>query len=403
MTSARRIGVIATSFPRCDADFAGRFVFELSRGLSRRGHRVDVVVPEPRDETDWTDNPGWLEGLSVFPAPYFRPRRCESLFFGAGVPENLRQHPTRLALVPPALLSLYIRAGQLGPRWDALISHWLFPSAFIGGLSCRNPSRHLAIAHSGDVHLLGLTGMRWLHRLLSDSAGHFGFISRTLEKKFRSMLSPPLRGRFRGRTHLTPMGIEPDAFHDKRPADAERPFTILYLGRLVPIKGVSLLIDAVSGLDGVTLSIAGDGPLRSALESQARRASIPIRFLGAIAPRDRRDVFREADLFVLPSIASKSGRSEGLPLTLLEAMAAGVPVIASNTGGVAELITDRRNGLLFPPEQVHALRTCIAELRDHPPLRERLTEAGMSTARGRSWDNLLPIFERLLGLRKARS
>jgi glycosyltransferase involved in cell wall biosynthesis len=150
-------------------------------------------------------------------------------------------------------------------------------------------------------------------------------------------------------------------------------YLVLTPARLHPQKGHTFLIAAAAEVPGVTFAFAGDGPLRQALETQAREQGVADRcvFLG-----ERDDVpqlLAAADLVVLPSLF------EGLPVSVLEAMAAERPVIATAIGGTDEAITTEVTGLLVPPRDPSALAAAIRRLQGDPELSRRLAEA----ARGR--------------------
>jgi len=144
-------------------------------------------------------------------------------------------------------------------------------------------------------------------------------------------------------------------------------FRVLTIGRLVPWKGIDLLVRAVRGLPGVRLDVVGDGPEAPALRALARQqnAAERVRFHGALVPADSARLVADCHAFALLS------RFEGLPHAVLEAMAAGLPVVATAAGGIPELVRDGETGLLVDPE-ASAVARAIARLRDDEPLRRRL-------------------------------
>jgi glycosyltransferase involved in cell wall biosynthesis len=168
------------------------------------------------------------------------------------------------------------------------------------------------------------------------------------------------------------------------------------MGRLVPIKGTSLLLRALSTLPDMDLLVAGDGPERARLARLSNRLGVAARFIGAVPPKMRRDVMGACDALALPSCTLTSGRREGLPLVLPEAMAAGLPVVASDTGAVREFVSHRQNGLIFREGDVDGLRHCLRMLRTDVDMRESLRREGRASARARDWQNMLPMFESLL-------
>lgn len=139
--------------------------------------------------------------------------------------------------------------------------------------------------------------------------------------------------------------------------------TLVFAGRLTAQKSLEVALAAVDAVDGVTLLVAGDGDARARLESLAGPR---VRFLGA-QPRSRvLELFRAGDAHVL------SSQWENFPHTVVEALAVGTPVIATTTGGVAEIVSDGDNGLLVPPGDAEALATSIRRLVEDGELRDRL-------------------------------
>jgi glycosyltransferase involved in cell wall biosynthesis len=169
--------------------------------------------------------------------------------------------------------------------------------------------------------------------------------------------------------------------HLTRPG-GDRPSTEIVLGtagRLVEVKGIEYLLQAVSLLrrefPSVQLEIAGSGPLRETLEAEVVRSRLGqhVKFLGWID--DINSVLPRWSVFVMPSL------DEGFPIAALDAMAAGVPVLATSVGGVPELIQDGTNGCLVPPRDVDALVSRLRVLLCDPALRNRIGLAGFAHAR----------------------
>jgi glycosyltransferase involved in cell wall biosynthesis len=155
-----------------------------------------------------------------------------------------------------------------------------------------------------------------------------------------------------------------------------RTIEVIAVGRLSPEKGQAGLLEAIRtvrdrGL-AVTLTLVGDGPEGNALRAAVTRLNIDaqVRFLGRLDERATLAAIAAADMLVLPSFM------EGLPVVLMEAMALGVPVIATRVAGIPELVRDAVGGLLFDPADWTALADAIARLAADPALRERLALGG---------------------------
>ncbi len=153
------------------------------------------------------------------------------------------------------------------------------------------------------------------------------------------------------------------------------------VGSLYPVKGHRYLIDAAPSVlerfPQTVFLIVGQGGLREELEAHAARLGIAahLRFLGH--REDVHDLLSICDIFVLPSL------SEGMPLALLEAMAAGLPAVATRVGGVTEVLDNGKTGLLVPPGDTRALANTIMTLLENPPLVKELGKAAREVAAAR--------------------
>lgn len=176
------------------------------------------------------------------------------------------------------------------------------------------------------------------------------------------------------RLHVVRCGIDP-ARYDRGPRSGSGR-RALFVGRLDAVKGVRLLLQAVAGLRAdwpdLTLTLIGDGPERAALEAQAATPALSgaVRFAGLQGADAVAAALAEHDMLVLPSFA------EGVPMVLMEALASRLPVVATQVGGVAELVRDGERGLLVPPGDAEALADAMARLLADPALGLRMGEAG---------------------------
>jgi glycosyltransferase involved in cell wall biosynthesis len=161
---------------------------------------------------------------------------------------------------------------------------------------------------------------------------------------------------------------------------------LLAVGRLVPAKNFALAIDAVAQLDDATLVLAGEGPLREELMAHARAAGVDHRVVFAGLRRDARSVMAAADAVLV------SSRSEGLPMVLLEALAAGTPVVATAVRGIREVLTDEENALLVEPEDARALAGAASRVLSDETLATRLADAGRRLAAEHSDAAMLASF-----------
>src|SRR5215208_945759 len=190
------------------------------------------------------------------------------------------------------------------------------------------------------------------------------------------------------RLHLIPPGVNSSLFE----GPFEDPFSgigrprVLFVGRLAPQKGVSTLVAAAGLLEdpSARLLLVGDGPERKVLEKEAKRIGMGDRlhFVGFVAHERLPAVLVHADLLVLPSLYEELGT------VLLEAMQAALPIVASNIGGIPDVIEDGVNGLLVPPGEPEALARAIDRLLADRDLARRLSEGAQERAKDYDWEVL---------------
>lgn len=183
-----------------------------------------------------------------------------------------------------------------------------------------------------------------------------------------------------------PYGIEPRA-----PASPPRREALVVgtAANLEPWKGIDVLLDACARVETpLVLEVFGDGAERAALESRAARLDVNARFHGFVVNLPER--LGRLDLFVLPS------RGDNLPLAVMEAMAAGLPVVATRVGGVPELVAEEETGLLVEPNDPAALAAAVGDLARDPARRRAYGDAGARRMRERFAPET--VAERMLAL-----
>jgi colanic acid/amylovoran biosynthesis glycosyltransferase len=185
-----------------------------------------------------------------------------------------------------------------------------------------------------------------------------------------------------GKIRVVHCGVDTARFVPAAAATAPRPFTILSVGRLLPVKGHAFLVAACERLAAAGVEfrceIVGDGPLNGALQQQIDAAALSdrIRLLGVRTSDDVQTVMAAADAFVLPSVPTADGRQEGIPIVLMEAMSSGLPVVASRTGGIPELVEDGVGGLLVEPGDAAGLADALQRLAADRAARASIGRAG---------------------------
>jgi glycosyltransferase involved in cell wall biosynthesis len=395
-----RVGLLTTSFPRRTGDVPGQFVLGFAQALAAAGHSLEVLAPEPAEALP----PPRFPGIDLHWVRYLKPRALERTFYGAGVLDNLTHAPWTALGLAPFVLALCRAAYKHSAHWDAVVSHWALPCALVADAlparAGRTPRRHLAVLHSADVFLLErLPYAGEIARRIASSADQLLFVSRDLRARFLALLAPVARGELSSRAHVCAMGIDPAPARPARAALRQRldlsGLCVLSMGRLITLKGVAHAIDALATQPEATLIIAGDGPLETELRARARPYGARVRFVGALSGSEKTAWLSAVDAFVLPSIVLANGRSEGMPSVLLEAMEHGLPVIASDVGGVRDVVRPDDNGFLLPAADPHAIARALSALQDEA-LRARLGTGARALAAQYHWPALAPQLSALL-------
>ena len=257
-------------------------------------------------------------------------------------------------------------------------AHLNWPLACSGGILAAALNRVRAVVATVQLFspLPPARTISWQRHLVTRAVGRYIGVSRAVARDIEQSLRVPC-----GRITVVPNGVPvaPVAAHGSCSAGGTGParqhptrHTVLTLARLEQQKGLTYLLEATARLPEVDLVIAGEGSERAALERHARTLGIAERvsFLGF--RRDTASLLASADLFVLPSVL------EGLPLAVLEAMAARLPVVATDAGGTGEVVRDGETGLLVPPGDVGALAIAIRRLLDDRTAADRLARAGQA-------------------------
>lgn len=379
-----RVLMTASSYPRHEHDSAAIFLRELARHLARRG--AAVLVLAPHDAAARGDQPA-DPGVQVMRFRYAVGPGAR-LAYGAGILPNLAAHPWLLAQVPGFLIgqALALRRALRAFKPALLHAHWVLPQGALGAaLAGRVPM--VISAHGGDAwalqgHALGAV-KRWT---LRRAAAWTANTAATAQACAQAGVPQP---------RVIPMGVDADAFAQGDGAAlkarvGESRAVVLFVGRLVEKKGAAVLIDAWQRIGparraGRVLWLVGDGTQRAGLERQMRAAGLEpeVRFFGRVPNQALADFYAAAAVCVAPSIVDRQGDTEGQGVVLIEAMAAGRAVLASNVGGIAEVVTDGVTGVLVPPTDAGALAAALASLLDDPRRADALGAAAQAQVKAR--------------------
>lgn len=232
------------------------------------------------------------------------------------------------------------------------------------------------------------------HRTLDDRAAAESALREAVgHASTVACVSEPVASWVRDRTAASNVLVAPNGVDVTRMRPAAQPpdgpFTVGFLGTFKPWHDLGTLLEAAALTARMRLLLVGDGPTREWCE---RRASEPdlagrVVFTGTRPPHEIPDLLRSLHAGVAPAPPDSGGYFS--PLKVLEYLASGLPVVATRTGPLEELVTDGHDALLVPAGDVTALAAALARLRDERALRVRLGAAARRTALGRTWDALL--------------
>ncbi len=363
-----RVLFVTHSFPRQSGDVAGAFILRLACALGDCGTEVRVLAPAAAGLA----NRDTIDGIEVCRFRY-APRRWETLAYTGTMAEqvggSLRGKAALAGMLSRGALALRGAAAEFAP--DVIHAHWWFPAGLLalGSLSSRPLVTTL---HGSDV------------RLARRSAWAPSLFRRVMAKSAAvTAVSSYLAGEAKAMAPGAEVGVEPmpvniTLFSPGSSARSTNSF--LFVGRLNQQKGIALLLEALAATKGgASLEVVGDGDDRAALERRSSMLGVAdrVRWLGPQSQEQLVPLYRAATAVVIPS------EGEGLGLVAVEAQLCETPVIAFQSGGITDLISDGTTGMLAPPGDVHALAAAMDALTARGDKGAALGAAGRAAALAR--------------------
>lgn len=367
-----RVLVLSTSYPLRAGSSSGVFVHRLVEALQAHC-AMTVLCPD-----DNVDAPVAASGGIALAAFRYAPRRWQGLAQSpGGVLPAIRAQPALLALLPPFLAALAWSLLRHARRADVIHANWAICGAVAALLRGLHRRPIVVTLRGDDVTVAARSGVhRRLLRLAVTHASAVVCVAETMAQSLREAL-PDSAAKIR--VALNGVGGE---FAAVSAGSTEAP-RLLFVGSLIKRKGVDVLLRALARLQrrDLRLVIVGDGPERDALQAQAAASGIAaqIEFTGQVAPDAVAERFAASGIFVLPSY------SEGRPNVLLEAMAAGLAVVATRIPGVVDTAVDGTHAWLFDAGDDAALAATLAEVLADADERRRRGAAARAEVHARGW------------------
>ena len=409
-----KVLVIGSVYPRFQEDSEVPWLRSSIEHLKKAGVEIQVLAPSYKGLKSHD-----IDGTHVNRFRY-APAAWEILTHEEGAPSKMASKPWLQLLAIPYIINGFIQCLRICRKWrpDVIHAHWPFPHAYIA-LGAAKLFKIPLVLNFHGAELLLIRKKKWVKPLLKFAIGRAQAVfanssftagkikalknvnvewspyGTTLETKDNSGVilnerednlkrresQPCLHGYDRAsKVGATPhpVTITPHAVNGK--------FKILFVGRHIERKGIRYLIEAAKYLprDKFEIRIVGGGDLTEQLKQQAallderretkdeRTQSASIIFTGKLSPEDLADEYRTANVFTLPAIVDSKGDTEGLGVVLIEAMELGLPIVASNVGGIPDVVIDGESGILVPEKDPEALADAFKRLEENPSLIEKL-------------------------------
>ncbi len=436
-----KVLVIGSVYPRFQEDAEVPWLRTSIAHLKKAGIEIQVLAPAYKGLKSHD-----IDGTHVNRFRY-APAAWEILTHEEGAPSKMASKPWLQLLAIPYIINGFFQCLRICRKWrpDVIHAHWPFPHAYIA-LGAAKLFRIPLVLNFHGAELLLIRKKKWVKPLLkfairqaqaifansSFTAGKIKALRNvnvewspygtTLET---SRLQGECRnGKFICRYDRTAAPDAEGVKDERRETKAQLPvphpvngkFKILFVGRHIERKGICYLIEAAKYLtrDKFEIRIVGVGDLTEQLKAQAKAMQsvilnpgtesginssegsgqenqpADIIFTGKLSPEDLANEYRTANVFTLPAIVDHKGDTEGLGVVLIEAMELGLPIIASNVGGIPDVVVDGESGILVPEKDPVALAEAFKRLEANPTLIQKL----LAGARNRieecfTWDGII--------------
>jgi glycosyltransferase involved in cell wall biosynthesis len=391
-------------WPKSEGDNRGVYIRQLYDRLAAR-HEIRVLVPRAPGLVTPPPQPG---RPTVVPFSYLVPAAWSTFGYGGALTGDQRLTRTSLALAPLYGLAAASRVRTGRAAADLVHAHFLVPNGTLAAAGSGSTPLVISL-HGSDVYLAERSAvMRRAARFALSRAAAIVPCSEDLGSRAVALGADP------SRVHVIPYGADPALFSRAiDPSERARLRAslgagdrklVLFVGNLVPKKGVTHLIQAAKRLHethpGILFVAVGDGPLGADLKAEALAAGLTsedFRFAGAVRWAEIPAWYAAADVFTAPSVVDAAGNVDGLPNVVLEAMATALPVVASRVAGIPMAIRDGETGRLVPPGDPIALGDAIAATLADPARARALGAAARRHLETElTWERIAQRYEALL-------
>ena len=375
-----RMLVLATTYPRWKNDSTPHFVFDLNRQLVQK-LETWVLVPHSGGAKYLEE----LDGVRIIRFPYFFPARLQRLCYDGGIVPNLKSSWLARLQLPFFLIAQFFAILKAVVKYEINFIHcnWMIPQGFFSFLISKMFNiPYLVTALGADVFAFrNILGFRSLKKLILKHSYLCTANSHDLIENIKT-ISPSTKLKY------IPVGVDEKFFNEKKfspelksDLNITGPF-LLAVGRFAEKKGFKYLIDAMSAVlkefPESKLVLIGYGPKENELKSQTQKLKLEenIIFVGGKSRIELSHYYATADIFIGPSIIAKGGDTEGQPAAFVEAMASKTAIVASDVGGIKDMVEDGYTGFLVPQKNSVKISNAIINLCKDNKLKKKLEENG---------------------------
>ncbi len=386
-----KVLVIGSVYPRFHEDAEVPWLRTSVAHLKKVGLGIQVLAPAYKGLKSHE-----IDGVKVNRFRY-APASLEILTHEEGAPSKMASKPWLQLLAIPYIISGFFRCISICRKFkpDVIHAHWPFPHAYIA-LGAAKLFRIPLVLNFHGAELLLIRKKKWVKPLLKFAIGQAQAVFAN-----SSFTAGKIKALRNVDVEWSPYGTTLESGNASGDEIAPHPingkFKILFVGRHIERKGICYLIEAAKFLprDQFEIRIVGVGDLTDKLKTQATEVSTTpdaaeIIFTGKLSPEELANEYKTANVFTLPAIVDSKGDTEGLGVVLIEAMELGLPVVASNVGGIPDVVVDGVSGILVPEKDPQALANAYTRLAADPELlKQLLTGAQKRIAECFTWGKIV--------------
>ncbi len=388
--SEHNLLILTSTFPRWENDNTPTFVKEFAKKIQDGTLFSSVTVLAPHYYG--AKNNETTDGLKIRRFSYWIPRTGQNIVYDGGGLSKKRSSVIYYLKLLSFIVNEYLSSYRTIKKESGVLvnAHWILPQGFVAIILKKTLGVPVVVSiHGSDIFSLNSSLQKRIKSYVLKNADSVVVNSSATKIAAEKLYK---------RTYaVIPMGVDTTVFTtNKRPVKSDGKIELIYVGRITEVKGVEYIIDAVHKLtrsyesDKLHLSVVGDGPERHQIEEKVKELGIEsyISFKGWIGHKELPNVYKKSDIFVGASIEAPDGAKEAYGLVYAEAQASGLPVVATDTGGIKDIVKDGHTGYLVDQKSGSLLANKIKILIEDKALRRTMGQAGVLWATNRlSWSH----------------